>query len=204
MSKPLRPPADQLPRGARRVAPDPVCIAWRRLDCPGHDAAVLRAAEGGWLLEGAAAFLESGLPCHLGYCVAIDHHWQTRSAVVKGWHAGAQVDLEMGVDSGRRWSLNGKSAAAVAGAIDLDLAFTPATNLLPVRRLGLVVGGSASVVAAWLPFPALELRPLAQVYRRIAGDTYDYSASSGDFRAQLTVSPNGFVTNYPGLWVQED
>jgi hypothetical protein len=184
-------------------APEPVSIAWRRLDCPGHDAATLSASGGGWLLEGVAAFLEAGLPCHLQYRVELDDIWQTRSAAVQGWFGATRVNVQAHVAGPHHWLVNGRQVPAVADCIDIDLAFTPATNLLPIRRLNLPVGASASVVAAWLPFPDLELRPLDQVYRRSSPNTYDYSSSGGTFEATLSVSPNGFVINYPGLWTEE-
>jgi hypothetical protein len=188
---------------AQTSAPDPIGIAWRRLDTPGHDAAILRAVSNGWQLEGAAAFLESGFACHLTYAVHLERSWRTRSVIVRGWYGNTPVDLQVRVDADRGWSLNGQSVPAVAGAVDIDLAFTPATNLLPIRRLGLQVGASSPVVAAWLPFPAIDLRPLDQVYHRVANDTYRYSSQSGTFTATLIVSPAGFVTNYSGLWVEE-
>jgi uncharacterized protein len=180
-----------------------VAIAWRRLDSPGHDAAILRAADEGWLLEGVAAFLEEGSPSHLRYLVRLDSRWHTRSAKVEGWWGTAPVKLAISVGPTGDWLLNGEPAPAVSGASDIDLAFTPATNLLPIRRLQLAVGQSTPVVAAWLPFPELTLRLLDQVYRRASANTYDYSSSGGSFQAALSVSPEGFVTDYPGLWVQE-
>jgi hypothetical protein len=38
------------------------------------------------------------------------------------------------------------------GCLDIDLGFSPSTNLLPIRRLTLAVGEAATVRAAWLPF----------------------------------------------------
>lgn len=187
----------------RSPVPESVCIAWRRLDSPGHDAATLFVAGDGWRLEGTAVFLESRVPCHLRYMVDLDPLWRTRSAMVQGWLGTTRVDLLVNVHPNHQWLLNREPAASVAGCIDIDLAFTPATNLLPIRRLNLPVGASAPAVAAWLPFPELQLRPLDQVYRRSSEGTYDYSSSGGTFQASLAVSPDGFVTNYPGLWVRE-
>jgi hypothetical protein len=135
--------------------------------------------------------------------VELDSVWNTQSATVRGWLGTKRIDLSIRVATGYQWLLNGESAPAVARCIDIDLAFTPATNLLPIRRLSLPVGGSAPVVAAWLPFPKLALRPLDQVYQRSSEAAYDYSSSGGTFRASLSVSPHGFVTHYPGLWREE-
>ena len=91
------------------------------------------------------------------------------------------------------------------GCVDLDLAFSPATNLLTIRRLGLAVGDEAPVRAAWLRFPELRLEPLAQRYRRLAAERYGYEAvaDGAAFGAELRVAPSGFVLEYPGLWTRE-
>ena len=86
------------------------------------------------------------------------------------------------------------------GCEDVDLSFTPATNLLPIRRTGLAVGASAAVRAAWLGFPALTFEPLDQVYERVAECRYDYRSDGGAFRAILDTNRSGFVTEYSGLW----
>ena len=48
----------------------------------------------------------------------------------------------------------------MTGCVDLDLNFIPSTTLLPVRRLGLAIGQSAEVQAAWLRFPGFTLVPI--------------------------------------------
>lgn len=86
----------------------------------------------------------------------------------------------------------------MAGCIDLDLNFSPSTNLLPIRRLGLAVGQEAAARAAWLRFPSFTLEPLDQRYRRIDAATYRYE-SAGGFAADLAVDAAGVVTRYPGF-----
>ena len=89
---------------------------------------------------------------------------------------------------------------AVSGCVDLDLAFTPATNLISVRRLALAVGEAADVTAAWFDFRAKTLTPLRQSYQRISASEYAYSCPDIDFRATLLVDDDGFVRRYPPLW----
>ena len=88
-------------------------------------------------------------------------------------------------------------------SIDLDLNFSPSTNLLPIRRLGLVVGQEAAVQAAWLRFPSFTLEPLAQRYRRLDATTYRYESAGGEFVTELRVNAAGFVTRYPAYWDAE-
>ena len=109
----------------------------------------------------------------------------------------------MSVDAEQRWRLNGAECPAVAGCIDIDLGFSPSTNLLPIRRLSLTVGEEAEVRAAWLPFPSLVFDVLPQVYRREGERTYRYESGGGIFVRMLEVNAVGFVTKYPSLWHAE-
>jgi uncharacterized protein len=178
-------------------------VLWRRLDQPGHDAAWLVAQASGWQLAGSAVFSQDGQPVRLEYSIDCNAGWQSLRARVRGWMGSLAVELELTADEARRWRLNGVECPAVAGCLDVDLSFTPATNLLPIRRLELATGRSAEVRAAWLAFPNLTLEPLEQCYRRTGPATYHYESNGGEFQRELEVNPAGFVTLYPGLWQAE-
>ena len=178
-------------------------ILWRRLDLPGHELARLEAREDGFDLSGTALFLQEGRPCRLEYLVTCDATWRTVSARIRGSTGDREVEIDVAVDEERRWRLNGEDCPAVAGCLDIDLGFSPATNLLPIRRLSLAVGEAAEVRAAWLPFPQLTFEPLPQVYRREGESIYRYESDGGRFVRTLEVDAAGFVTTYPGLWRAE-
>jgi hypothetical protein len=91
----------------------------------------------------------------------------------------------------------------VAGCIDVDLNFSPSTNVLPIRRLNLAVGESQIVRAAWLRFPSFVLEPLEQRYTRIAEDRVHYESFTTNFQAELRVSRNGMVLDYENIWIAE-
>ena len=74
------------------------------------------------------------------------------------------------------------------------------TNLLPIRRLGLQVGQTAPIKAAWLRFPSFRFELLAQQYTCLDETTYHYESAGGQFIADLQVNQNGFVTGYPAGW----
>ena len=185
---------------ALSAAPADHSILWRRLDQPGHESARLDPQGSAWQLSGAAVFAHGREPCRLDYRVVCDAGWRTVSARVTGWVGRETVDVEAAVDSERRWRLNGAECPAVAGCLDLDLNFSPSTNLLPIRRLGLAVGEEAAVRAAWLRFPGFILEPLDQRYRRLAGTTYRYESAGGAFVTELEVNAAGLVTRYPSFW----
>jgi hypothetical protein len=156
------------------------------------------------VIEGTAVFSESGRPCRLDYRVVCDAAWRTVFCGVTGWLDMTPVDVAIDVDATRRWTLSGRSCPVLQGCDDVDLSFSPATNLLPIRRAQLAVGGRVSVRAAWLRFPALTLEPLDQTYERVSESRYRYESRGGSFVAMLETNAVGFVTHYPGLWQVEE
>lgn len=181
-------------------------MLWRRLDLPGHDSAVLSATAGGVRLRGMAVFFENGAT-GLRYDVRCAGDWRTTGAEVRGWHRDRAFALQIVRDPSGRWSLGGAAVDAVAGSLDLDLSFTPATNLLPLRRLDLAVGETAEVRSAWLEWPHVRLTPLVQRYARRSPEWYDYEADlpgAERFEAKLRVDRDGWVRDYGGLWRAEE
>jgi hypothetical protein len=179
-------------------------ILWRRLDLPGHDACQLMAVPDGWRLSGMAVFNLDRRPCALAYEVDADARWSSRGVRVHGWCGTERVDVTILAAPGGGWHLNGVEQSAVQGCVDVDLGFTPATNLLQLRRVALDIGQAADVPAAWLAFPELTLERLEQRYRRLDQVTYEYQAPGvGYAAAPLQVNEIGFVTRYPGLWEAE-
>lgn len=178
-------------------------ILWRRLDIPGHEIGRLKQLNDGWELSGTALFSYEHSPCKLDYVVNCDTDWRAKGAKIIGAIGAKDINIQVSVDREQKWYLNEVESPAVAGCLDIDLGFSPSTNLLPIRRLSLPVGQEAEVRAAWLPFPSLTFELLPQVYRREGQHIYKYESRGGAFTRLLEINEVGFVTNYPGLWVGE-
>lgn len=108
--------------------------------------------------------------------------------------------LELERDAEGNWRVDAKPRALLVGAIDIDLAFSPFTNSLPIRRLNLKVGESAEIVAAYVHATTLALSLDPQRYTRLSADTYLYESRNSDFRSRITVDAEGLVLDYPGLF----
>ena len=175
---------------------------WRRLDSPGHDGCRLFRLPGGWLLAGMAVFCEKNRPCHLTYEVVADTGWKTKRATISGFVGSRSVELRIRATAKQRWFADGQEQGEVAGCTDLDLGFTPATNLIAIRRLSLGVGQAAEAPAAYLAFPGMRLEVLAQTYRRTERTKFEYRAPSFGYSGTLEVSRLGAVVHYPGLFEQ--
>lgn len=178
-------------------------ILWRRLDRPGHEGASLELRDRVWHLSGTVVLREGTDVCRLDYAVVCDAAWRTLWTRVTGWMGFTPVNIRISSHPDGRWRLNGADCPVVAGATDIDLGFTPFTNLLPIRRLALDIGASALVRAAWLRFPDLTLMPLDQLYRRETERRYRYESGGGKFTAELEVDEMGLVVRYGDIWIAE-
>lgn len=185
--------------------PSDARIRWRRLDGSGREEARVRRTDAGWRLTGRLEVREAGVAARLRYAIDCDPAWRTRAAVIEGKAGGEPVRFALAADGRGNWTWDGVPAPRLAGALDVDLAFTPATNLLPIRRLSLAVGKARAVRSAWLRFPDLRLEPLEQTYLRQAERVYRYRArvDGAPFTARLDTDAFGRVLVYEGLWEAE-
>lgn len=181
----------------------PPTILWQRLPAApsgtGLDTAQLISAPTGHDLRGVALFVHNHQPVRLDYHIHCDTDWHTQHAAVRGYIGPQPIDLAI-TRLKHRWSLNNTPLPQLDHCSDLDLAFTPATNLIALRRLSLSsTTPRGTSLAAWLQWPSLELTPLEQRYRRV-GEAYRYDVPSLNYTATLRVNAAGFVTHYADQW----
>lgn len=173
---------------------------WRALDRDGRDTCRLSQTDDGWILVGHAEFQDVLGHASLNYVVRCNSAWVTQSVDLAGQHEGSEVRTKM-VNANGTWWIDHRAQPAVNGALDIDLSFTPTTNLMPLRRLGTE---DLAVSAAWLQYPCAKLVPLDQKYARTpVPNVMAYRAEQTNFATDLTVDATGFITHYPGLWEGE-
>ncbi|MBC8137863.1 MAG: putative glycolipid-binding domain-containing protein [Fibrella sp.] len=142
---------------------------------------------------------DEGFACR--YEVDLDNDWCTRRVYVALIGVGQSCEL---FSSGAgAWKVNGQAAPDLAEAIDTDITVTPFTNTLPIRRLSLEIGQSRDIVTAYVALPSFEVFPDPQRYTRLSAFTYLFESRDSDFRRELTVDADGFVTDYAGLFSRE-
>jgi hypothetical protein len=178
-------------------------ILWRRLDAPGHDACRLLNRGEGWLLEGSAVFRYEAGPACITYEVECDHRWHTREGQIHGWVGAHPLDWRISRTPNGQWANNDDILPGLDNCVDLDIGFTPATNLFQLRRLALQIGQTATFPVAWFDIPDGSLAVLNQRYERRSAEQYWYEAPRFDYYALLKVRAVGFVEHYPNLWEAE-
>jgi hypothetical protein len=176
---------------------------WRRLDFPGHDAALLGRTRDGWLLDGTAVFMHREGPACIHYSVAVDSLWVSRRGTVRGFIAGETFSHVINRASDG-WYLDGTLVKGLEHLRDIDYGFTPATNMLQLRRVALAPGQTISLPVVWFDGEATTLVELPQRYECLSETTYQYSAPTVGYQGHLELaSRNGFVKSYPRLWAIE-
>ena len=176
---------------------------WRRImDEKSFEHARAEKTARGWRLSGTVLVAEEGQALHMEYMICCDDHWRTETAhIVQSWH-GEVRRLSLRQDSPGRWSRDGMVDETLDGCTDIDLGLSPITNTLPIRRLGLAVGDTAEIKAAWVLFPALEVKAARQTYEREREQSYIYRSVTSGFRARLDVDDEGFTREYEGIWTR--
>ncbi len=111
--------------------------------------------------------------------------------------------LHVSSDGAGIWrDADGKSLPAFDGCVDIDLAGSPFTNTLPIRRLELKKASAAvKLRMLYVPFDTFEPIVDEQRYRCLEdGALYRYEAVDRTFAADLPVDHDGLVLDYPTLF----
>ncbi|UEM18738.1 putative glycolipid-binding domain-containing protein [Skermanella mucosa] len=174
---------------------------WRDWAGTGLEHLVLQEAPRGIVAEATViATPDGGDPLALTYRISCDPAWRVRTLEVR--LVGSARSLHVAGDGAGSWTTGtGTPLGALQGAIDVDLAVTPFTNTLPIRRLGLRAGESAEILAAYVSPPDLTVTPNRQRYTCLEpGRRYRYESVDGDFVRDVEVDCDGLVTEYPDLF----
>ena len=182
----------------------PSTAAWRHRDArQGFESVFLASDRSGYRLEGHTSAVEQGQVWAVSYVIALDRHWRTRRAVVRGRSASGDREVRLEGDGSGRWRLNGSDVAGLGGCLDVDLESSACTNTIPVHRLGADADPGAEAPAAYVRALDLTVERLEQRYTHLgdgrSGRRYEYSSPTFDFECTLVYDSAGLVLEYPGI-----
>jgi uncharacterized protein len=139
-------------------------------------------------------------PYLVEYRLDAPNDWITRRLEVEASGADWRRSLTLEHDGAGRWTVNGERLTDVDGALDCDLAFSPLTNFMPIRRSGLYErAGSEDFVMAWVSVPDLHVHASPQRYEHVSPSVVRFVELDGDFTAELELDADGLVVRYPRL-----
>jgi uncharacterized protein len=179
-------------------------VFWSTLQEPGMEHLQLTEAPEAVIADGVVLGVADGTPFELTYQVRVDQTWRVQACELRTAGAASHELLLIADGMGHWLDATGASVPALDGCLDIDIAVTPFTNTLPVRRLALAPGASEEIVVAYISVPDLSVRPARQRYTHLtrtdAGSTYRYEGLESDFRADIAVDADGLVVDYPPIW----
>ena len=155
------------------------------------------------------------LPYRLDYSFASRSKFVTKWIEVdahgQGWRRTLRLKRDRAGEWDARWESHGEALLpppsgdmnALGEALDCDLALSPLTNTMPVLRHGLLLGGAAALLMAWISVPDLSVIPSRQRYTFVRTDelvsVVRYESESRDFTAEIVFDDDGLVVEYPGI-----
>lgn len=181
-----------------------VTARWRPVFGSGLEHLDLRREGDDVIAEGVIVGGRDAPPYGVHYRIRCDARWRTQMLHV---HTTAGLTLHLAADGNGRWSDgDGNEMARLDGCIDVDLAGSPFTNTVPIRRLALrPEDGPRELRVAYIPFTTFEPAVDEQRYRCLEADAlYRYEAVDRSFAADLPVDRDGLVIDYPTLFVRVD
>jgi len=174
-------------------------VAWTGVEEWLAEVCDVRLSAAGVTAEGTQLGAEPR-PYRAEYRLDAQDGWITRRLQVTVRADGAARTLALEHDGAGTWAIDGAAAPELDGARDCDLAFSPLTNLMPVRRHALDEGGEPRDFAmAWVSLPDLAVHRSPQRYEPVRPGVVRFVALDGDFTADLELDADGLVVVYPRL-----
>ncbi|OHV13937.1 putative glycolipid-binding domain-containing protein [Kushneria phosphatilytica] len=177
-------------------------LFWRALEYAGTERLRVMTSAEGLLAHGVAVGRTPECPYAFDYRVRLDEQGRCRrlglQALLEEWR------LELTSDGEGNWQLNGVDREDLAGCIDIDLAFTPFSNSLPIRRYNWSAGDTCELAVVHLTLPEMKAHPARQRYTcREPGYSFDYHNLDSGYESAIMIDGDGWVIEYPGLFRRE-
>jgi hypothetical protein len=182
-------------------------VMWSPWTGPGLEHLHLLQQQEGIVADGLILGVEEQTPFRVRYEIHCDLQWRLRAMHLR-LLSGSSQSLHLLTDGEGSWTTESKETIpSLMGCLDVDISATPFTNTLPIRRLALQPGSSATLTMVYIAVPQMQVEATEQRYTCLevtsSGGRYRYeSLTNGvsSFTAELPVDRDGLVLDYPGLF----
>ncbi len=180
-------------------------VVWKEVDgvSTEHLAAEFDPVHADGVVVGVAESESESEPFRVRYRVQCDEDERVQQVEIDTLGTGGGTELQH--DGEGNWRKDGESAPELAGCRDVDIAVTPFTNAIPIRRLDWEPGESATISVVYLDVPAMTAEAVEQRYTCLEpvdsdGGLFQYESLESGFTAELPVDSDGVVVDYPGVF----
>lgn len=188
-------------------------VAWRHWDDPDlRNTATLHLADDHLTATGRQICTEYTA----GWSLRTSRRWITEQVTVEveaaGWSRTLQLQRTADGDWSDHTTMTGRQPADwprpgiapgtdLSEAFDCDLGLCPATNTMPILRLGLLhrTVPRTPLIMAWIDMPSLRVIASDQYYASASSSSVAYSSGTRGVDVTLGVDRDGIVMDYPQL-----
>ncbi len=182
-------------------------VLWSPWSTPGLEHLQIVTPAEDIVADGLILGVEEQRPFRLRYEIHCDQLWKLRAVHII-FLSGSGRSLHLLTDGEGSWTTeSGQELPFLKGCLDVDISVTPFTNTLPIRRLALPSGSSATVSMAYITLPHLQVEVTQQRYTCLetssSGGRYRFESlehGQASFTAELPVDQDGLLLDYPGLF----
>ncbi len=178
----------------------PTVARWRSLEGEGLEHLNMTTTGHNINATGVIIGGRGGIPYAVRYNIDCTSDWRVLHFLIE---TTSGLKLELQSDGNGHWTtMDADALPAFDGCMDIDLAGTPFTNTLPIRRLELTPkSGTAQLDMLYVPFNSFRPFRDSQCYTCLKeGKLYRYATTDRTFTAELPVDEDGLVTDYPTLF----
>jgi hypothetical protein len=137
------------------------------------------------------------------YSIRTNQNWETIFFEVFSRHSDHTQNICFESDGKGNWTHGGAPLTQFQGCIDIDISLTPFTNSLPINRLKLSQQQEQEIQVIYVNLLEQQIASVRQRYRRLSETEYHYENVPKDFEATIQVDKQGFVIDYPSLFVRK-
>jgi len=137
------------------------------------------------------------------YRIITNQNWETVFFEIISQHSNQTQSIRFEGDGKGNWVSNHKQADQFTGCIDIDIPLTPFTNTLPIRRLNLSQNQTQEIKVIYCDLLEQQVKVVCQRYTCLSNTEYHYENVPNDFEATIEVDNDGFVIDYPSLFVRK-
>lgn len=151
-------------------------------------------------IDGTIVGYGEDTPFSVSYDIITDRLWQVSALEMAVEKAGEYSWISLQRDQDGVWTQSGHARPEWEKCIDIDISLTPLTNTLPIKRLQLEPNDRREIDVLYINIFKDEIKPVKQWYTKLNDEKYLYEGVVKDFKAEIKIDEDGFVTDYPDLF----
>jgi len=153
--------------------------------------------------ESTVLFIENSVPQKVTYRIILDSNWVVKQLYIMNHTQNKTLSLSSN-EGGYWYDDNGDEIQSLRGAVDIDISCTPFTNSLPNNRLSWTPDEPKLFEMVYISAQDLSVKKVKQMYtlKHHQEDNRTFHYRSATFESSIIVDKNGFVLEYPELFIR--